>query len=89
MCFHSKMVMIEWDTLNISFSKVEIKGYNFIIDGRSVFGQPFKNDFRTYKNIRKNSIGQRDDFPLVAYLLIHILKEMQINSYKCKQITST
>ena len=70
------------------FSKVQT--YSFITDGRSVFDQTFKNGFRTYENSRKkNTTGQGDDFQLVADVLIHILKKIEINSSKCKQITST
>ena len=38
---------------------VEITDYNIMIDGRSFFDQPVKNDLRAYDNIRK--IGQGDD----------------------------
>ena len=31
-------------------------------DGKSFFDQPDKSDSRTYDNIRKMSIGQRDDY---------------------------
>ena len=30
---------------------VEIKDYNVMIDGRNFFGEPVKNDLRTYDNI--------------------------------------
>ena len=33
-----------------------------MIDGRNLFDQPVKNDFRTYDNIRKITIGQVDDY---------------------------
>ena len=33
-----------------------------MIDGRNFFDQPIKNDIRTYKNIRKITTGQRDDY---------------------------
>ena len=42
--------------------KVEIKEYNVMVDGKNVFDQPLKNDLRTYDNIRKNVIGQGDDY---------------------------
>ena len=41
--------------------KVEIKDYNVKIDGRNFFGQPIKNDIKTYENIRKIATGQGDD----------------------------
>ena len=41
---------------------VEIKDYNVIIDGKNFFDQPVKNDKVTYENIRKTTIGQRDDY---------------------------
>ena len=31
-------------------------------DGKNVFEQPIKNDKVTYENIRKNAIGQGDDY---------------------------
>ena len=40
--------------------KVEIKGYNFMINGCNVFNQPVKNEMRTYGNIRKIATGQGD-----------------------------
>ena len=33
-----------------------------MIDGRNFFDQPIKNDIRTYKNIRKITTGQGDDY---------------------------
>ena len=41
--------------------KVEIKNYNFVINGRNNFDQRVKNDFRTYDNIRQMTIGQGND----------------------------
>ena len=40
---------------------VEIKGYNFMIDGRNFFDQPITNDFKTYDNIKKILTGQGDN----------------------------
>ena len=40
-----------------------MKDYNSMIDGQNLFGQPVKNDSRTYGNIQKNGSGQVDDFP--------------------------
>ena len=35
--------------------KVEIKGYNAMIDGKNLFDQPINNDIKIYENIRKNA----------------------------------
>ena len=40
---------------------VEIKDYNVMIDGKSFFNQPVKNDKVTCENIRKIATGQGDD----------------------------
>ena len=39
-------------------SKVKIKDYSVMIDGRNLFDQPIKNDKITFGNIRKVSTGQ-------------------------------
>ena len=42
-----------------------------MIHGRNFFDQPVKNDLRTYGNIKRNAIGQGDDYTtgcLVDYL---------------------
>ena len=42
-----------------------------MIHGRDFFDQPVKNDLRTYGNIKRNAIGQGDDYTtgcLVDYL---------------------
>ena len=41
---------------------VEIKDYNVMIDGKSFFDQPVKNDKVTYGNVRKIATGQGDDY---------------------------
>ena len=41
---------------------VEIKDYNVMINGENFFDQPIKNNKVTYKTIRKNTTGQRDDY---------------------------
>ena len=41
---------------------VEIKDYNVMNDGKNFFDQLVKNDKVTYKNIRKTTIGQGDDY---------------------------
>ena len=44
------------------FSKVEMKDYNFKVDGKNIFDQPINNDTKTYENIRKIATGQGDDY---------------------------
>ena len=53
-----------WRTSNKRYyiPNVEIKDYNVMIDGKNFFDQPVKNDKVTYENIRKITIGQRDDY---------------------------
>ena len=41
---------------------LEIKDYNVKIDGRNFFDQPVKYDLITLEDIRKNAIGQGDDY---------------------------
>ena len=48
-------------------TKVKIKDYNVMIDGRNLFGQPLKNDIRPYDNIQKIATGQGDHIQLVTY----------------------
>ena len=43
-------------------SNVEIKDYNFMIDGKNFFDQPVKNNKVVYENIRKITIGKGDDY---------------------------
>ena len=54
----------DWRTSNKRYyiPNVEIKSYDVMIDGKNFFDQPVKNNKVTYKNIRKNTIGQRDDY---------------------------
>ena len=42
--------------------KVEIKGYNVIVDGRNIFDQPINSMTKTYNNVRKIATGQGDDY---------------------------
>ena len=44
------------------FSKVEMKDYNFKVDGKNIFDQPINNDTKAYENIRKIATGQGDDY---------------------------
>ena len=39
-----------------------------MIDGRYIFGQPVKNDIRTYENNKKIATGQRDNNKTVCLL---------------------
>ena len=41
---------------------VEIKDYNFMVDGKKFFDKPVKNIKVTYENIRKIATGQGDDY---------------------------
>ena len=41
---------------------VGIKDYNVMIDGKTFFDEPVKNDKVTYENIRKIATGQGDDY---------------------------
>ena len=47
---------------------VEIKDYNFMIDGKNFFDQPINNNKITYENIRKIGTGQGDDYTTVCLL---------------------
>ena len=40
----------------------EIKDYNVMIDGKSFFDKPVKNNKVTYENLRKIATGQGDDY---------------------------
>ena len=40
----------------------EIKDYNVVIDRRTFFDKPAKNNLITYDNIQKISTGQGDDY---------------------------
>ena len=42
--------------------KVEIKDYNFMIDGRKVFDQPINSMSKTYENVREIATGKGDDY---------------------------
>ena len=42
-------------------TKVEIKDYNVMIDGKNFFDQPINSMTKTYENIRKIATGQGDD----------------------------
>ena len=42
--------------------KVEIKEYNFMIDGRNFLDQPVQSSIRSYDKIRKIATGHRDHY---------------------------
>ena len=42
--------------------KVEIKDYNFMIDGRNFFDQPISSMNKTYENIKRIAAGQGDEY---------------------------
>ena len=44
---------------------MEIKDYNFMIDGQNNFHQTVKNGMRTYDNIRQIATGQSDYYTTV------------------------
>ena len=56
------MIHIEQAVKKYYLPNVEIKNYNFMIDGENLFDQPIKNDKITYENIRKTATGQGDDY---------------------------
>ena len=47
---------------NYYLPTVEIYDYNVMIDGQNFFDHPVKTDLRTYNNIQKIAIGQKDDY---------------------------
>ena len=51
-----------------SLPNVEIKDYNVMLDRQNFFNQPVKINLRTFDNIRKIAIGQRDDYTTVCLL---------------------
>ena len=55
--------------------KVEIKDCNVMIDGRNFFDQPTNSMTKTYENIRKFFIGQRDDYTTGCLLDYSYFKE--------------
>ena len=55
--------------------KVEIKDYNVMIDGRNFFDQAIDSMTKTYENIRKIAVGQRDDYTTGCLLDYTYFKE--------------
>ena len=55
--------------------KVEIKHYNVMIDGKNFFDQPVDSMSKAYKNIRKITMGQGDDYATGCLLDYTYFKE--------------
>ena len=79
---------------------VEINDYNVMIDGKTFFNQPIKNDKVTYENIRKIATVSRDDlkaiqqFNFTANLdragnarFCFILEEAKETAFECSEGT--
>ena len=58
-----------------NFSKVEMKDYNFKVDGKNIFDQPINNDTKTYENIRKIATGQGDDYAAFLFVRLSLLQK--------------
>ena len=65
--------------------KVEIKDNNFTNDGRNYFDQRFRNNIKTYENIRKIATWVEDDYTTGSLLDYPYLKE----NYKLIAIDSS
>ena len=50
---------------------------NFMINEKSLFGQPVKNNKVTYENIRKIATGQGDDYTAGSLLDYPYLKSIK------------
>ena len=55
-------------------SKVEIKDYNVMIDGKNLFDKPVKDNMRENDNIREITTNQGNDYTLVVYWTVIISK---------------
>ena len=53
------------------FPTVEIKDFNFMIDGQNFFDQPVKKNLRIYDNIWKIATGPGDDYSTSCLLDYH------------------
>ena len=56
-----------------------------MIDGKSFFDQPIKNDKITYENIRKIAIGQGDDYTTDCLLDYRYFKEADCQLYAARK----
>ena len=73
---YRKIINFEGDDSRKSYKQyylpaVKIKDYNALIDGRSFFNQPIKNDLKRYDSIRHISTGEGDDYT-TRYLLDYL-----------------
>ena len=55
--------------------KLQIKDYKVMINGKSFFDQPINSMTKTYENIRRITIGQRDDYTTGCFLDYTYFKE--------------
>ena len=60
---------------NYYLPKVEIKGYNVMIDGENFFYQAINIINKTYENIRRIATGQEDDYAMGCLLDYSYFKE--------------
>ena len=56
---HLKLMLFEKVTRENIF---QIKDFNVMIDGKTFFNQPVKNNLRTYDNIQEIANGPGDDY---------------------------
>ena len=56
---HLKLMLFEKVTRENIF---QIKDFNVMIDGKTFFSQPVKNNLRTYDNIQEIANGPGDDY---------------------------
>ena len=71
---------------------VEIKDYNVMVDGKSFFDQPVKNNKVTYENIRKTTTGQGDDYTagcLLDYIYFKNYYKMIVGDLSKQQVLDT
>ena len=59
--YHLKIILVAQVTGDIS-STNRMNDYNVMIDGRTSFDKPVKNNLRTYDNNRKITTSQGDDY---------------------------
>ena len=59
---------------------IEIKDYNFLMDGQNVFDQPIKNNQRKYDKIWKIAIDLEDDYTTVELDFLSIKNYYEIKA---------
>ena len=47
-----------------------------MIDGWNFFHKPIRKDIKTYEKVRKNAVGQRDDYTTGCLIDYSFLKEI-------------